>query len=246
MLRSRSSARWHCVPAAAKAARPEVEIYGPETPAAAVTRTENELVVTGNWDLSECGSFDLEFERELERNVDTVVAVVMENPGALVPDPRGDRSKGAYQMNVTFRGETNLIVRPIPPRMPEFEACVEKLDRVRVNGLFSLVWPNVYWGRQGAGWNNEIKAWTLDPSSVVRVSVIDTKGKRPPVVKRIVVRGPANHVVACPEFARIPPEKFFPFVDRFGQFKWRDWPGKIHSDEDLQKAYEEQTINLSV
>lgn len=28
---------------------------------------------------------------------------------------------------------------------------------------------------------------------------------------------------------------FFPFIDVYGQYKYKDWPGKIHSDADLQK-----------
>lgn len=32
----------------------------------------------------------------------------------------------------------------------------------------------------------------------------------------------------------IPREKFFPFIDEYGQFKHRDWTNKIHSDADLQ------------
>lgn len=33
-----------------------------------------------------------------------------------------------------------------------------------------------------------------------------------------------------------PADTFLPFVDRFGQFAHDDWPGKIHSEEALQKA----------
>ncbi len=39
---------------------------------------------------------------------------------------------------------------------------------------------------------------------------------------------------------RITKEKFFPFVDKYGQFKHRDWEGKIHSDEDFKKRLEEE------
>ena len=31
-------------------------------------------------------------------------------------------------------------------------------------------------------------------------------------------------------------EEFFPFVDRYGQYKWSDWPGKIKSDSELKKS----------
>lgn len=32
-------------------------------------------------------------------------------------------------------------------------------------------------------------------------------------------------------------DSFCPFVDRYGQFKHGEWPGKIHSDEELRAAY---------
>ena len=31
-------------------------------------------------------------------------------------------------------------------------------------------------------------------------------------------------------------DAFFPFIDKYGQFKHAEWPGKVHSDADLQKA----------
>jgi len=34
----------------------------------------------------------------------------------------------------------------------------------------------------------------------------------------------------------LPATTFLPFVDRFGQFKHDDWPGKIHSEEELRSA----------
>ncbi len=35
-------------------------------------------------------------------------------------------------------------------------------------------------------------------------------------------------------------DEFFPFIDRFGQFKHKDWEGKIHSVEDFKKRIEEE------
>ena len=31
-------------------------------------------------------------------------------------------------------------------------------------------------------------------------------------------------------------EGFFPFIDRFGQYKWSDWYGKIKSDAELKES----------
>ena len=42
----------------------------------------------------------------------------------------------------------------------------------------------------------------------------------------------------------IPEEKFFPMIDKYGQFIHRDWAGKIKDDSDLKKAYEAELIDL--
>ena len=33
---------------------------------------------------------------------------------------------------------------------------------------------------------------------------------------------------------------FLPFVDRFGQFKHAEWPGKVHDEADLVRAKEDE------
>lgn len=32
------------------------------------------------------------------------------------------------------------------------------------------------------------------------------------------------------------PDRFFPMIDRFGQFIHKDWPGKTYSEGDLARA----------
>ena len=39
--------------------------------------------------------------------------------------------------------------------------------------------------------------------------------------------------------------KFLPFVDRYGQFKYLDWPGKVKSDADLKRAAAEEERTLA-
>ena len=38
----------------------------------------------------------------------------------------------------------------------------------------------------------------------------------------------------------LPKEKYFPMVDEFGQFKYAEWAGKVHSAEDLKASIEEE------
>lgn len=49
---------------------------------------------------------------------------------------------------------------------------------------------------------------------------------------------------ADPKWAEMTPEEFFPFIDRYGQFKHKEWPGKIHSDAELQAAREAEEKDL--
>ena len=39
-----------------------------------------------------------------------------------------------------------------------------------------------------------------------------------------------------PKWYSMSEKEFFPFIDKYGQFKFKDWPGKIHSDDEIKKA----------
>ena len=39
--------------------------------------------------------------------------------------------------------------------------------------------------------------------------------------------------------------EFFPFVDKWGQYKYREWPGKVHSDKDLKAALKRESADLA-
>ena len=41
-------------------------------------------------------------------------------------------------------------------------------------------------------------------------------------------------------------EKFYPFVDKFGQYMYADWPNKINTVEDLQAHDEKEMADLSI
>lgn len=40
------------------------------------------------------------------------------------------------------------------------------------------------------------------------------------------------------EWMKMSPEEFFPMIDKFGQFKYEDWPGKIQSEADMATCIE--------
>ena len=46
------------------------------------------------------------------------------------------------------------------------------------------------------------------------------------------------------EWRNLPPEKFFPMIDTFGQFKHEDWPGKLRGEADFDKMVEAEKTDL--
>ena len=51
--------------------------------------------------------------------------------------------------------------------------------------------------------------------------------------------------VKNPKVVQMPYDKFFPFIDVYGQYKYKEWPGKTHSDADLKKAREVEEADLA-
>ena len=47
------------------------------------------------------------------------------------------------------------------------------------------------------------------------------------------------------EWTKMKSSDFLPFVDRYGQFRWRDWPGKVKSDSDLAAAKKAEDADLA-
>lgn len=72
-----------------------------------------------------------------------------------------------------------------------------------------------------------------------RVDVFWYQSSNPHAAEMAVQGVETAHPARIPQV--VPAATFFPFVDKYGQFKHADWPGKIHSDEDFatQRAEEE-------
>lgn len=88
-------------------------------------------------------------------------------------------------------------------------------------------------------------ATCLNPDSVARIVVYVQRPKQDWKwgIKRIsAVKGPKTQLH---EWMKIPEEQFFPFIDCFGQFKHKDWPGKVHGLADMQRAKQAEQNDLS-
>lgn len=84
----------------------------------------------------------------------------------------------------------------------------------------------------------------LDPENVVAICVYTLKGL--PYECRIDVSNvyAAGRFVA-PTWLELTAREFFPILDRYGQFRHKDWPGKVHGDADLAKARQAEQAALA-
>ena len=48
-----------------------------------------------------------------------------------------------------------------------------------------------------------------------------------------------------PDVVKMSHDEFYPFIDQYGQYKHHEWEGKVHSDEDLQKALATEEADLA-
>ena len=51
--------------------------------------------------------------------------------------------------------------------------------------------------------------------------------------------------VKNPKAVQMSYSEFFPFIDQYGQYKYQEWPNKVHSDSDLQKARKIEEADLA-
>lgn len=181
------------------------------------------VLIKGAWDLSGCNRLTVELaNRDVKGEVP--VTIRLDNPDA---DPAKSRGVFVDRVKVTGRAPKAYDIA-MPPWLPNARAIHAKLDGMR-KGPFA-----------GLG-----EAADLDPSKVAGVAVyikeptLDWKW----AVKRIVAHtGPPPD---APDWMRLPAEKFFPFIDAYGQFKYKEWPGKTHSDADLKRALEQEQADLA-
>lgn len=82
----------------------------------------------------------------------------------------------------------------------------------------------------------------IDPAKVVRILVFVSKPKADHAFQIAAIRGEG-------QFAPLPllaqPDKFFPFIDKYGQYIHADWPGKTHTDDDFSAHRQAEARDLA-
>ena len=115
-------------------------------------------------------------------------------------------------------GETKLLEIDLP--------C--DIEHPEVNRLLTLMKGTPY---------NEFKhrQYGVDLSDVRRIRFSSNRqypGSSWSIENPVFVTGKRE----APDYMKLDSAAFFPMIDRYGQFKYKEWPGKTHSDEDLKKA----------
>ena len=81
----------------------------------------------------------------------------------------------------------------------------------------------------------------IDPSNVTQLIVFVPKPKHDQFFEISNIRATGTHVPA----PRMGLDEFFPFIDKFGQYIHRDWPGKTHSLDELKRRAAEEKRELA-
>lgn len=82
----------------------------------------------------------------------------------------------------------------------------------------------------------------IDPSKIVAVTIFTGNTPTDNTVEVSNMRAFGKY--ETPKWAGMNKNDFFPFIDEFGQFIHKDWPGKTKSVEDMQKRRDEEAKQL--
>ena len=193
----------------------------------------------GAWDLSRIGRVEVEF---VNGGIWGKYTLRLLNAGG-----NPGKGTGCWIQKLPIKGEKAITLgADFEPFLPEWQKVLPLLTRVRTWALPYMIWAK----NTGdiAVWNHPAAAHgSLDRTAVKEVAVYINTPRLPHTwsIRRIVAKGCPASVGNVPAFAKLPPEKFFPCIDEYGQFKHREWPGKVHSDADLKAAREAEAKDLA-
>ncbi len=89
----------------------------------------------------------------------------------------------------------------------------------------------------GPGWQ------TIDPTKITRINVFLTKPAADHLFDIESIRATGRFELATPSTSDANP--FIPFIDKFGQYRHRDWLGKVHSLDELDARRGEEARELA-
>ena len=157
------------------------------------------------------------------------IALRVKNPGTQpvtvhcrVDNPGADGKDNCVTGRVEVKpGETRDLHVPLDRRLPE-------TLRTRLFGMRG--YPGGF--REQGG---------IDPARVVALTLFVAKPKQDHVWEVSEIRATGTRPADLPEDL----ERFFPMIDRYGQYRHKDWPGKIAADGDFPQRERAEAADLS-
>jgi hypothetical protein len=174
---------------------------------------------SGEWDLSKYTFISL----DVKNLSDEALSLVCQ-----VADSTGKRPRN-YGIDIA-PGETYPVHLTIGPIAPAWTA--EALPGMFCN---PLGFPT----GQG-GWAHP----NVDPTAIVSIHLALWQPRRDYTFEISNVRARGELFGASEDFVR-DEKRFYPFIDRFGQYRHKEWPSKTHSEEDLQARHAEEAEDLA-
>jgi hypothetical protein len=141
--------------------------------------------------------------------------------GCRVDNPASDGSLNSMARSVeVLPGESKTLRVPLPRRFT-------KDFRTKLIGMRGVPW--------------QISIQNFDLAKVTQLVIyVDRPTQESQVeIGNIAVCSTAEHALAAQE------EQFFPLIDEFGQYKHKDWPGKVYSVDDLAARKQEEAADLA-
>ena len=175
------------------------------------------IVLKGNWNLSESSEMLLELTNHNDQPLTLRCRLVSPHPS--------DSILNFSTNSVTVApGETRHWRFNLPMKMPD--ALKDKFFGMRGNPFaMQTNLKNVF-----------------DPQDVTQLILTTNQTG---TVSRWSVGLIAAKPVKALYLSHVPAEKFFPMIDKYGQFIHRKWSGKIYNDKDLKKAAVAEQADLT-
>lgn len=87
--------------------------------------------------------------------------------------------------------------------------------------------------------------YPADLSKIKRIAVFSTwtSAEARFKIRSVVAKDTSDR--KFPSWFALDEKKFFPFIDKYGQFKFKDWPGKVRSDSDIRNAIADEEKDLA-
>ncbi|MGX5687648.1 hypothetical protein [Arcticibacter tournemirensis] len=180
------------------------------------------IALKGNWNLSKCNRLVIEIENYNKLGW-LPVTVSLENTGASL-----SKRKGIFVERIYVpAGQTKQFTIELPVKVPHPEVAAQ-FSGMRTDpfGLWGLISD-------------------IDLEKVTGISLYVNKPTSEWEWGLKKVTAGLGAPKPLPQWMFLSSDQFFSFIDQYGQFKYKDWPGKTKSDEDLRAAYEAETVDLN-